>query len=328
MESAGSSQSRFSFQHFNPEYDIGIVNEHGERVRKRKRPGRKSNPPSVEERREQNRVAQKIFREKEQRRREKQEQERRQLSNEIFRLRKKLAEVEYEANYLRGYALQLSLACLLHRGSVPYIWSERCFYDRHTTPVFTQSTRPEMKSFAELYQVPRLFEMILGENQQILDFDNALAAIDYTRRESSATSFLKCIPPDEFILNTKRQEPVCVFPKRTDEDQSNDDFVEASIEDDNSSSSETAVDTERIKDSNIPSENNSLISFQKPVRGVIHETPTLKTTDDLTDIPAMQALHVVRLQLKMSSILGTTTPAVLLPSKCPFSCSFFFGIKP
>ncbi|KAI8366652.1 uncharacterized protein BYT42DRAFT_485564, partial [Radiomyces spectabilis] len=52
----------------------------------------------------------------------------------------------------------------------------------------------------------------------------------------------------------------------------------------------------------------------KPIKGTIIEPPALKTPDDLTHMPPLQALHILRLQLKMGSILGNLTALALWPT--------------
>ncbi|KAI8878979.1 hypothetical protein K501DRAFT_194659 [Backusella circina FSU 941] len=64
-----------------------------------------------------------------------------------------------------------------------------------------------------------------------------------------------------------------------------------------------------------PKENDGALTIQqKPITGVIYEPPALKTPGDLAGMPSLQALHILRLQLKTSSILGDATPVALLPT--------------
>ncbi|KAI9482611.1 hypothetical protein BDB00DRAFT_741081, partial [Zychaea mexicana] len=42
--------------------------------------------------------------------------------------------------------------------------------------------------------------------------------------------------------------------------------------------------------------------------------PTLKTPDDLSHLPSLQALHVLKMQLKAASILGDKTRISLTPT--------------
>ncbi|KAI9472067.1 MAG: hypothetical protein EXX96DRAFT_489014 [Benjaminiella poitrasii] len=57
-----------------------------------------------------------------------------------------------------------------------------------------------------------------------------------------------------------------------------------------------------------------LVIHQKPVIGVISEPPSLRTAEDFAHMPTLQALHILRLQLKLGSILGEFTTAALLPT--------------
>ncbi|KAI8079282.1 hypothetical protein BDF21DRAFT_340043 [Thamnidium elegans] len=64
-----------------------------------------------------------------------------------------------------------------------------------------------------------------------------------------------------------------------------------------------------------PTTNSQTITIQrKPLVGVIYEPPLLKTSEDFVNMPSSQALHILRLQLKLGSILGNMTPAALLPT--------------
>ncbi|KAI9323167.1 hypothetical protein BX666DRAFT_1843110, partial [Dichotomocladium elegans] len=51
-----------------------------------------------------------------------------------------------------------------------------------------------------------------------------------------------------------------------------------------------------------------------PAVGTITEKPALKTPCDLEHMPALQALHILRLQLKCSSILGDKSRSVFTPT--------------
>ncbi|KAI7861076.1 hypothetical protein BDC45DRAFT_493477 [Circinella umbellata] len=52
----------------------------------------------------------------------------------------------------------------------------------------------------------------------------------------------------------------------------------------------------------------------KNVYGTIREPPTLKTPDDLTHLPSLQALHILKIQLKAASILGDVTRITIIPT--------------
>ncbi|KAI9273025.1 hypothetical protein BDA99DRAFT_533849 [Phascolomyces articulosus] len=115
-----------SFEHFDPELELGNLDENGRPIRPRKKPGRKPNPPSPAQRKAQNRAAQRAFRER--KRREMREAEatvkrsmyaKDQAMRQVTRLERKIKELEYENNHLRGYILTLKLACIASRVDVP-----------------------------------------------------------------------------------------------------------------------------------------------------------------------------------------------------------------
>ncbi|KAI7897309.1 uncharacterized protein EV154DRAFT_390139, partial [Mucor mucedo] len=63
-----------------------------------------------------------------------------------------------------------------------------------------------------------------------------------------------------------------------------------------------------------PPISQALTVHRKPIIGVISEPPSLKTSEDFVNMPSLQALHILRLQLKLGSILGNLIPAALLPT--------------
>ncbi|CAO3626545.1 unnamed protein product [Cunninghamella blakesleeana] len=174
-----SKQARYCFQYFDEECDVGIEDENGERVRKRKRPGRKPNPPSQQERRAQNRMAQRNFREREQQKRLEKEKQWNEYMEELTQLRKRVARAEYEANYLRGWVLQLLLASIAQRGSVPQVW-----IDTRCHPVPHPTMMPYPLSFMEedeALHVPAMLDLLLNEDTKtILDIRKAVELSDYS----------------------------------------------------------------------------------------------------------------------------------------------------
>ncbi|KAI9491627.1 hypothetical protein BDB00DRAFT_874190 [Zychaea mexicana] len=115
-----------AFEHFDPELELGNLDENGRPIRPRKKPGRKPNPPSPAQRKAQNRAAQRAFRER--KRREMREAEatvkralyvRDQALRQASKLDRKVKELEYENNHLRGHILTLKLACTASRVDVP-----------------------------------------------------------------------------------------------------------------------------------------------------------------------------------------------------------------
>lgn len=361
-------QSRFSFQHFDQECDFGIENADGERVRKRKKPGRKPNPPTIQERRAQNRAAQKAFREREQQRKEEKEKQWRDYSEEIKCLKNQLASVQYEAKYLKACVLHLTLACLIHRGSVPHIWTESRIipsnsHGEYKKPVY-EPYGQHIKN--EAYQTPALLDMIL-ENQCIVDFDKALLNTSQMNvfenhkkkmginTDINLSSYQNYISQDIITMNKNSQEPKRNFPKakkqKVNRNRSQSpgpppsappamtpqtSFPSPPTQKEYSSSptlsisdepgiSSPPTNNEAHKESRNSSNNSSIQNNQvlainrKPVIGVLFEPPVLRTSEDIINMPTLQALHILRLQLKLGSILGNMTPAALLPSKFKLS---------
>lgn len=342
--------NRFSFQHFDQECDFGVDNEEGERVRKRKRPGRKPNPPSLQERRAQNRAAQKAFREREQQRKVEKEKQWQNFSREIQELKNQLAIVQFEAKYLKACVLHLTLSCLVHRGSVPHIWTESRIipsnnHGEYKKPVFGlygQHIEDEAN------QMPALLDMLL-ENKCVVDFDKALFA---TTQNSSFSNFIKnnsttspdfafssyqnYIDQEIITLNKESQEPRLNFPRNKKRSKTTP-VTSPSQEDQLPEQSPQPFIQHPSPPAEVPSQqpiyqihmsplqqedtqsslsNNQALTVQhKPIVGVIFEPPSLKTSEDFVNMPSLQALHILRLQLKLGSILGSMIPAALLPSK-------------
>ncbi|GAN02156.1 hypothetical protein MAM1_0017c01597 [Mucor ambiguus] len=354
------SEGRYSFQHFDQECDFGIENANGERVRKRKKPGRKPNPPTVQERRAQNRAAQKAFREREQQRREEKERQWRDYSEEIKNLKKQLACVQYEAKYLKACVLHLTLACLIHRGSVPHIWTESRIipsnsHGEYRKPVFEPYGQHIIN---EAYQTPALLDMLL-DNQCIVDFNKALDETSQlnvfesrkkktdinNNTDVSSASYQSYISEEIITMNKNSQEPKKSFP-RAKKQKLNPNRTLSSLEspaatsqtsfsslptkhagrtgystsptfstlDENVKASPTSSTAHEEYNSH-PLQSNQVLAVNcKPVLGVLFEPPALRTTEDIVNMPTLQALHILRLQLKLGSILGSMTPAALLPT--------------
>lgn len=358
--------NRFAFQHFDQECDFGIENEEGERVRKRKRPGRKPNPPSLQERRAQNRAAQKAFREREQQRKAEKEKQWQDFTEEIKELKKQLAITQFEARYLKACVLHLTLSCLIHRGSVPHIWTESRIipsnsHGEYKRPVFAPYGE-HIKDEAQ--QIPALLDMLL-ENNNVVDFDKALFI---TTKNTAFSNFLKRkgdVDPDvafpsyqsylreEMItLNKNSQEPRRNFPKNKKKAKTAQSGESASLPNLTSQKqpqqeqspqltpspinahqlppqpqqqtqlpkentilfSPQQQDDDNMSSSNQSSNSQALTVQQKPIVGVIFDPPSLLTSEDFVHMPSLQALHILRLQLKLGSILGNMTPAALLPT--------------
>ncbi|KAG2229655.1 hypothetical protein INT48_000616 [Thamnidium elegans] len=357
--------NRFAFQHFDQECDFGIENEEGERIRKRKKPGRKPNPPSLQERRAQNRAAQKAFREREQQRKMEKEKQWQDFHLEISDLKDQLAIAQFETRYLKACVLHLTLSSLVHRGSVPHIWTESRIIPSNSNGEYKN---PLFKTYHEnvkdeVHQIPALLDMLL-ENKCVVDFDKALFA---TTQNNTFSNFMKkkgdtspelliasyesYIKDDIITLNKNSQEPRRNFPKENrkrakispvqtaetiDQDMSlKKEIQQPSPPEDTMSPVQQYTHLDDASSPRVqlkpqsqpipqttqqpyipqPTTNSQTITIQrKPLVGVIYEPPLLKTSEDFVNMPSSQALHILRLQLKLGSILGNMTPAALLPT--------------
>ncbi|KAI8994622.1 hypothetical protein BDB01DRAFT_773444 [Pilobolus umbonatus] len=321
MSSANKSDyNRLSFHYFNQESDVGIENEDGECVRKRKKPGRKPNPPSKEERREQNRVAQKAFREREHMRMLEKEKERRMYSDEIQFLRKKLAQTEYELEYLRGCLLQLSLSCLVKQGCIPYIWKESRCMPKDT---YSDSGYGDIEEVEEIDKTPPILDCML-DNNHIKDFDGSLDTIIEHESFSvfkkrfgkddhvSFETFLSYVINQPVPINQESQDIQRTFPKSRAHTTPHDRSIGFQKNDEVILVPSSAESYDGSKREN--KESQTLTVKKKPVVSVTVDRPTLKTTDDFANMPPLQALHLLRLQMKLGSILGQLTGGALLPT--------------
>lgn len=118
-----------AFEHFDPEFELGNLDINGKPIKPRKKPGRKPNPPSPAQRKAQNRAAQRAFRER--KRREMHDAEtnikkclhmRDQALKEAKSLQRKVDELRYENNFLKGQLLTLKITCIANRVDVPKFW--------------------------------------------------------------------------------------------------------------------------------------------------------------------------------------------------------------
>ncbi|KAF1797532.1 hypothetical protein FB192DRAFT_1334874 [Mucor lusitanicus] len=160
--------SDIAFEHFDPELELGNLDENGRPIRPRKKPGRKPNPPSPAQRKAQNRAAQRAFRER--KRREMREAEstvkrciyaRDQALGEVRRLKRRLEELQFETNYLKGYALTLKMACVANQVEVPKFWD---------TGV-TDEIGSEELTFSKTKGVPQQLEVFLDKKMNIISID-------------------------------------------------------------------------------------------------------------------------------------------------------------
>lgn len=399
-------QARYSFQYFDEACDVGVENENGERVRKRKKPGRKPNPPSQQERREQNRLAQRNFREREQQRRKEREQQWKEYLAELAAIRRRLAIAEYENNYLRGWILQLMLSSIAQNGTVPQVWVDTRQYPIARPSMMSSTTTTASNGSEEVYQIPPMLDMVLdSHSRSILGLKDAMKIADggspscplvrrahhfRTKQQQQSqhmtTTELPIPPPpsavtpcqfksiqellstDIMSLNTDSQDVRHLFPpwmptssiravypstndggskspESSDGQQHKSEAAAAAPRGNQRSHSPTAtaappspslvsipdtdLDKRNIRVASptiilpelltspqaIPVTTVSAIKRTQSVKGIIYESPTLKRPEDLTHMPPIQALHVLRLQLKVGSLIGEMVPYALTPSK-------------
>ncbi|CAO3638934.1 unnamed protein product [Mucor hiemalis] len=194
-----------SFEHFDPELELGNLDENGRPIRPRKKPGRKPNPPSPAQRKAQNRAAQRAFRER--KRREMREAEstvkrclyaRDQAIRESRRLQRRVDELVYETNYLKGYALTLKMACIANEVEVPKFWD---------TGVTDEIGSDEL-TFSKTKGVPQQLEFFLDKNMNIICIDGQHVLSKKGDKESTMSdnelppsSILSCSSPSSSHYN-------------------------------------------------------------------------------------------------------------------------------
>lgn len=200
-----------SFEHFDPELELGNLDENGRPIRPRKKPGRKPNPPSPAQRKAQNRAAQRAFRER--KRREMREAEstvkrclyaRDQAIRESRRLQRRVDELLYETNYLKGYALTLKMACIANEVEVPKFWD---------TGVTDEIGSDEL-TFSKTKGVPQQLEFFLDKNMNIICIDGQHVLSKKADKESTMndnelppSSILSCSSPSNSHYNGSNSDP-------------------------------------------------------------------------------------------------------------------------
>ncbi|KAI8071465.1 hypothetical protein BC940DRAFT_365519 [Gongronella butleri] len=162
-----SSPDIIAFEHFDPQYELGNIDTNGKPIRPRKKPGRKPNPPSPAQRKAQNRAAQRAFRER--KRREMREAEiavksclylREQALKQVRRLNRKVEELNYVNNYLRGQLLTYKMACVANRVDVPKLWDMNK----------KDSLGCDYVLQSESNEVPQTMEIFLDKTKSIVPF--------------------------------------------------------------------------------------------------------------------------------------------------------------
>ncbi|KAF1807798.1 HLH-domain-containing basic-leucine zipper transcription factor [Mucor lusitanicus] len=174
--------SDISFEHFDPELELKNLDENGKPIKPRKKPGRKPNPPSPAQRKAQNRAAQRAFRER--KRREMRDAEtnikkciymRDQAIKDAKQLRKKVDELRYENNFLKGQVLTLKIACVANRVDVPKFW-DTGMRDKMGSDITT---------FSRTKDIPQSLEFFLDSKKCIVTMATEnLAAYDMTPPQS------------------------------------------------------------------------------------------------------------------------------------------------
>jgi hypothetical protein len=184
-----------SFEHFDPELELGNLDENGRPIRPRKKPGRKPNPPSPAQRKAQNRAAQRAFRER--KRREMREAEttvkrcmyaRDQALRQSRRLQRRLDELQFETNYLKGYALTLKMACIANNVEVPKFWD---------TGVTDEMGADEL-TFSKTKGVPQQMEFFLDKNMNIISIDHPQEENPIGGNDMLPSSILSCSPTSSY----------------------------------------------------------------------------------------------------------------------------------
>ncbi|OAD75295.1 basic-leucine zipper transcription factor [Phycomyces blakesleeanus NRRL 1555(-)] len=156
-----------SFEYFDPETELGTLDENGRPTRPRKKPGRKPNPPSPAQRKAQNRAAQRAFRERKHREIKDAEatikrcaQARDEALRETRRLKRKTKALLYELNYLKGIILTFKIICLANNIDVPKIG---CTGQ-------TDEFGTEILCFSKTPDIPQALELYLDDKGHIISF--------------------------------------------------------------------------------------------------------------------------------------------------------------
>ncbi|KAI8093258.1 uncharacterized protein BX664DRAFT_357716 [Halteromyces radiatus] len=158
--------TEINFEYFDPQVELGTLDENGRPIRPRKKPGRKPNPPSPAQRKAQNRAAQRAFRERKRREMHDAEtnikkciQQRDQALREVNSLQRTVKQLRYENNYLKGMMLTLKLACFSHGINVPKFWNTGS----------TDNVGSDILSLSKTEGIPQNLEFFLDNNLHIIN---------------------------------------------------------------------------------------------------------------------------------------------------------------
>ncbi|KAI8334817.1 hypothetical protein BC941DRAFT_515553 [Chlamydoabsidia padenii] len=182
-----------SFEHFDPQFELGQLDANGKPIRPRKKPGRKPNPPSPAQRKAQNRAAQRAFRER--KRREMREAEstvkqclylRDQALAEARRLKTKVDELRYENNYLKGQFLTLKMACIANRVDVPKLWD---LGDKACDSIALSRTK----------DIPQALEIFLDKQRNIINLAQRHRMPTGTLSPAHTPESFVCSPPSSMV---------------------------------------------------------------------------------------------------------------------------------
>ncbi|KAG0173794.1 hypothetical protein DFQ28_008126 [Apophysomyces sp. BC1034] len=178
--------TELAFEYFNPEIELNNLDENGRRIRPRRKPGRKPNPPTPAQRKAQNRAAQRAFRER--KRREIRDAEATishcmqmcdQAQTEARTLKRKVKELRYENNYLKGLVLCLKLACSANRVLTPKCWD---------TGV-KDELGSEQLSFSKSEDIPQSLEFFLDKDLHIIGAGSTIGADKTSSEEDDLSLF-------------------------------------------------------------------------------------------------------------------------------------------
>lgn len=173
--------TEIAFEHFDPEFELGNLDINGKPIKPRKKPGRKPNPPSPAQRKAQNRAAQRAFRER--KRREMRDAEtnikkcismRDQAIKEAKSLKKKVNELRYENNYLKGQILTLKISCMANRVNVPKFW-DTGMRDKMGSDITTRSKTKHIPQSLEFFLNSKRV-IVTMDSSTVMEDDNSFAA--------------------------------------------------------------------------------------------------------------------------------------------------------